>query len=48
MRFVRSSLHMLFMAVTLIPWALVVVLMAPFVGKPRLYAFCRVWMRLCV
>ena len=48
MRFVRSSLHMLFMAVTLIPWALAVVLMAPFVGKPRLYAFCRVWMRLCV
>ena len=48
MRFVRSSLHMLFLAVTLIPWALAVVLMAPFVGKRRLYAFCRVWMRLCV
>ena len=44
MNLIRSLLHLLWMAVTVIPWATLVVLLAPFVGKPRLYRICRAWL----
>lgn len=48
MNFLRSCLHMLWMAVTVIPWALTALAAAPFVSKQRLYWFCVVWLRLAV
>ena len=44
MNLIRSLLHLLWMALTVIPWATGVVLLAPFVGKPRLYRICRAWL----
>ena len=48
MNLIRSVLHLLWMVVTVIPWATLVVLLAPFVGKPRLYRICRAWLDLTV
>ena len=48
MNLIRSLLHLLWMALTVIPWATGVVLLAPFVGKPRLYRICRAWLDLTV
>lgn len=48
MNFLRSCLHMLWMAVTVVPWALATLAAAPFVGKRRLYWFCVAWLRLAV
>lgn len=45
---VRSILHLLFMAVTVIPWATVVVLVSPFVGAKRLWWMCAAWLKLSV
>jgi len=45
---IRSLLHLLFMAVTVIPWSLAAVLLAPFIGKTRLYWFCQRWLKLSV
>jgi len=44
MNALRSALHLLWLTVTVIPWATVVVLLAPFVGKPRLYRICVAWL----
>lgn len=44
MNALRSALHLLWMAVTVIPWATVVVLIAPFTSKERLYRICRAWL----
>jgi len=44
MNLIRSVLHLLWMVVTVIPWATLVVLLAPFVGKARLYRICRAWL----
>lgn len=41
---IRSALHLLWMALTVIPWASFVVLVAPFVGKDRLYRICVGWL----
>ncbi len=46
MNAIRSALHMLWMAVTVIPWSLAVVLVAPFAGKPLLYRWCATWLAL--
>ena len=46
MNALRSALHLLWMAVTVIPWATVVVLIAPFTSKERLYRICRAWLGL--
>jgi 1-acyl-sn-glycerol-3-phosphate acyltransferase len=44
----RSLLHLLFMAVTVMPWALFVVLISPFVHKTRLYWVCAGWLKTAV
>ena len=48
MSFIRSVLHLLFMAVTVVPWALVVVIAAPFMNSSRIYWMCAGWLRLAV
>ena len=46
MNVVRSWLHLLFMAVTVVPWATAAVLLSPVLPSTRLYWFCIVWVRL--
>lgn len=48
MNAVRSILHLLFMAVTVVPWATAVVLIAPFISRTKLYWVCARWLRLSV
>ena len=48
MSVLRSLLHLLFMAVTVIPWALFVVLISPFIDKTRLYWICTAWLKTAV
>jgi len=40
----RSLLHLLFMAITVVPWALAVLLAAPFVSRTRVYRMCAAWL----
>jgi 1-acyl-sn-glycerol-3-phosphate acyltransferase len=44
----RSLFHMLFMAVTVVPWALAVLIAAPFMNSTRIYWMCAGWLRLAV
>ena len=46
--FLRSVLHLLFMVVTVIPWALAVVIAAPFMKPDRIYWMCARWLKLSV
>ncbi|MBS0402994.1 MAG: 1-acyl-sn-glycerol-3-phosphate acyltransferase [Proteobacteria bacterium] len=46
MNALRSALHLLWMAITVIPWATVVVLIAPFTSKSVVYRVCRAWLGL--
>ena len=46
--FLRSVLHLLFMAITVIPWALAVVIAAPFLNSTRIYWMCARWLKLAV
>ena len=46
--FLRSVLHMLFMVVTVIPWALAVVIAAPFLNSTKVYWMCARWLKLAV
>ena len=46
--FLRSVLHMLFMAVTVVPWALAVVIAAPFLNSTKIYWMCARWLKLAV
>lgn len=48
MNAVRSILHLLFMAITVVPWATTVVLIAPFISRTKLYWVCARWLRLSV
>jgi 1-acyl-sn-glycerol-3-phosphate acyltransferase len=48
MNFLRSLLHMLFMAITVVPWALAVVVAAPFLNSTRIYWMCARWLKLAV
>ncbi|MGM9428935.1 lysophospholipid acyltransferase family protein [Hydrogenophaga sp. MI9] len=48
MNFLRSVLHMLFMAVTVVPWALAVVIAAPFLNSTKIYWMCARWLKLAV
>ena len=48
MRLLRSVLHFLWMGVTVIPWALAVVLTAPFVSRDTVYKMCAAWLTLSV
>jgi 1-acyl-sn-glycerol-3-phosphate acyltransferase len=42
----RSILHMLVMVVTVLPYALLIVALAPFSSPDRLYAIARAWLKL--
>jgi len=44
MAFLRSVLHLLWMAVTVIPWSLAIVLLLPFGRHHRLYVIARHWL----
>ena len=44
MNLIRSVLHMLWMIVTVIPWALLVVIVSPFVSQKVVYALCAGWL----
>ncbi len=48
MNLIRSVLHMLWMVVTVIPWAIGVLIAAPFVSRTRLYWMCVGWLRVAV
>ncbi len=48
MNFLRSLLHLVFMAVTVVPWALVVLVRAPFMDSTSIYWLCVGWLRLAV
>ncbi|MDR2153499.1 MAG: 1-acyl-sn-glycerol-3-phosphate acyltransferase [Burkholderiaceae bacterium] len=48
MNLLRSTLHMLWMVITVIPWAIVVVLISPFISTRRLYSICVAWLRVAV
>lgn len=48
MPLIRSILHMLFMVITVIPWALAVVVAAPFLNSTQIYWMCAGWLRLAV
>ncbi|ARU03670.1 1-acyl-sn-glycerol-3-phosphate acyltransferase [Comamonas serinivorans] len=48
MAFIRSVLHLLFMVVTLIPWATAVLIARLFVRGDQLYGACRRWLKLSV
>ncbi|MDP2264734.1 MAG: lysophospholipid acyltransferase family protein [Hydrogenophaga sp.] len=48
MNLLRSVLHLLFMAVTVVPWALAVVVAAPFMNSTRIYWMCARWLKLAV
>jgi 1-acyl-sn-glycerol-3-phosphate acyltransferase len=48
MNLIRSLLHMLFMVITVVPWALAVVIAAPFMNSTRIYWMCAGWLKLAV
>ena len=45
---VRSVVHALWMAVTVVPWAIVVLVSAPFLNGTQIYWLCTGWLRLAV
>jgi len=48
MNFVRSVLHVLWLIITVIPWALFVVVFSYFASSTRIYWWCTGWLRLAV
>ena len=48
MAFIRSALHLLFMIVTVIPWATAVIIASPFQSNERVYWACQRWLKLQV
>ena len=48
MRLIRSVLHMLWMAITVIPWALAVLVYSLFASSTKIYWLCAGWLRLAV
>ena len=48
MNLIRSLLHLLFLAITVVPWALAVVIAAPFMNSTRIYWMCARWLKLAV
>ena len=46
MNAIRSFLHLLWMGLTVIPYATLVVLIAPFASKASVYRVCRAWLGL--
>jgi 1-acyl-sn-glycerol-3-phosphate acyltransferase len=48
MRILRSALFILWMAVTVVPWAILVLLLSIFVRGTRLYWFTMMWLRMAI
>jgi 1-acyl-sn-glycerol-3-phosphate acyltransferase len=48
MNFIRSVLHMLWMAITVVPWAIVVIVASLFISPTRMYWWCAGWLRVAV
>ncbi|MBA4262827.1 MAG: 1-acyl-sn-glycerol-3-phosphate acyltransferase [Comamonadaceae bacterium] len=48
MNAIRSVVHLLFMVITVIPWALAVVVAAPFLNSSQIYWMCARWLKLSV
>jgi 1-acyl-sn-glycerol-3-phosphate acyltransferase len=48
MNLIRSVFHLLFMTVTVIPWALAVLVAAPFLNSTQIYWMCAGWLKLAV
>ncbi|MBA4265227.1 MAG: 1-acyl-sn-glycerol-3-phosphate acyltransferase [Comamonadaceae bacterium] len=48
MNLLRSLLHIVFMAVTVVPWGLAVLVAAPFLNSTQIYWMCAGWLRLAV
>jgi 1-acyl-sn-glycerol-3-phosphate acyltransferase len=48
MNLLRSLLHIVFMAVTVMPWGLAVLVAAPFLNSTQIYWMCAGWLRLAV
>ena len=48
MLLIRSILHMLWMALTVIPWALAVLVFSLFGSSTQIYWLCAGWLRLAV
>ncbi|WP_156406248.1 MULTISPECIES: lysophospholipid acyltransferase family protein [unclassified Hydrogenophaga] len=48
MNLLRSIVHTLFMAVTVVPWALAVLIAAPFLNSTQIYWMCAGWLKLAV
>lgn len=46
--FLRSLFHLLFMAVTVVPWALAVLIASPFLTSTQTYWMCAGWLKLAV
>ncbi len=44
----RAILHTLFMAVTVVPWALAVLVAAPFLNSTQIYWMCAGWLKVAV
>lgn len=44
MAFLRSLIHFLYMFISVIPWALFVVVTGPFVSSKTSYKYCRAWL----
>jgi len=45
---IRSLVHLVFMGVTVVPWALVVLIAAPFMNSTQIYWLCVGWLKLTV
>jgi 1-acyl-sn-glycerol-3-phosphate acyltransferase len=48
MPLIRSLLHFLWMGITVIPWATVVVVTSPFLSPTRVYGMCAGWLKVAV
>ena len=48
MRLLRSILHLLWMAVTIVPWALTVMVVSLFASPTRIYWLCAGWLKTAV
>ncbi len=48
MPLIRSLIHLLWMTITVIPWALVVLVVSPFLSSTKIYWLCAGWLRLAV
>ena len=44
MNLIRSVLHMLWMIVTIVPWAIVVMIVSPFASQKLVYRLCAGWL----